>query len=429
MSRTDAPLYDAIVVGARVAGAATAMLLARAGARVLVIDRCRYGSDTLSTHALMRGGVLQLGRWGVLPAVTGAGTPPVRRTVVRYGDVEEVVDIRPTPYVDALYAPRRTLLDRLLVDAAVAAGAEVRFETTLTGLRRDPTGRVVGIEARDVHGRTLAARAPVTIGADGTRSSVAREVGALTYATAEHTSAMVVGYVSGVEADGYQWLYAPGASAGIIPTNDGEVCVWVGTPSTGFAAQRRRPELGFGEVLRAVAPDWAEAVAAGEQRGPVRGFAGVRGYVRQPWGRGWALVGDASHFKDPLTAHGMTDALRDAELLARAVIDVARGGADEEQALAAYQDTRDALSRDLFAVAGQVAAYDWDMAELRELLLRVSHAMRAEVAHLQALDRSTPRRPQPPAPPRAPQPRPVPAGAALPAAPTAEEADLLEVAR
>jgi flavin-dependent dehydrogenase len=392
-TRTEDATYDAIVVGARVAGAATAMLLARAGAQVLLLDRCGYGTDTVSTHALMRGGVLQLSRWGLLDRVVAAGTPPVRRTVVRYGAVEEVVDIRPAPHVDALYAPRRTLLDRLLVDAAIEAGVDVRFETTLTGLRRTADGRVVGIEARDAHGRPVRARAPITIGADGVRSTVARQVGALTYDQAQHSSAMVVGYLGGVEADGYQWLYAPGASAGIIPTNGDEVCVWVGTPSTTFATQRRRPDHGFHEVLRAVAPDWADRVAAGERHGPIRAFAGLRGFVRQPWGRGWALVGDASHFKDPLTAHGMTDALRDAELLARAVLDVARGGASEEQALAAYQDTRDRLSRDLFAVADRVAAYDWEMDELRTLLLDVSKAMRAEVAHLQDLDRRSARPP------------------------------------
>src|SRR5580765_1213789 len=119
--------YDVVVVGARPAGAATAMLLARAGLRVLVVDRGRYGTDTLSTHALMRGGVLQLHRWGVLDAVVGAGTPPVRRTTFRYGGEEIVIPIKASHGVDALYAPRRTVLDRLLVDAAVEAGAEVRY--------------------------------------------------------------------------------------------------------------------------------------------------------------------------------------------------------------------------------------------------------------------------------------------------------------
>ena len=127
--------YDVVIVGARAAGAATAVLLARQGMRVLVVDRDRYGTDTLSTHALMRGGVLLLSRWGLLDQIVDAGTPAIRRTTFYYGAETVSVAIKPSPGVDALYAPRRTLLDRVLVDAAVAAGAEVRFGVTVTGLR------------------------------------------------------------------------------------------------------------------------------------------------------------------------------------------------------------------------------------------------------------------------------------------------------
>ncbi|HVD81120.1 MAG TPA: FAD-dependent oxidoreductase, partial [Propionibacteriaceae bacterium] len=135
--------YDVIVVGGRIAGASTALLLARAGVRVILVDRDRHGSDTLSTHGLMRGGVLQLSRWGVLPDVVAAGTPPVRDVVFHYADGEKIrVAIRPRAGVDALYAPRRHLLDRLLVDAAAAAGAEVAHQSTVTALLCDTTGRV-----------------------------------------------------------------------------------------------------------------------------------------------------------------------------------------------------------------------------------------------------------------------------------------------
>ena len=141
--------WDVIVVGARVAGAATAMLLARAGLRVLCVDRSRYGGDTVSTHALMRGGVLQLQRWGVLDAVADAGTPPVRRTVFHYGAESVVVSIRPSAGVDALYAPRRTVIDALLVDAAQRAGATVEFGATVAGLHRDGDGQVTGVVIDD----------------------------------------------------------------------------------------------------------------------------------------------------------------------------------------------------------------------------------------------------------------------------------------
>jgi flavin-dependent dehydrogenase len=138
--------YDAIVVGGRPAGAATAMLLARGGMRVLVVEAARLGADTLSTHALMRGGVLQLHRWGLLDAVVDAGTPAIRSTEFAYGDDEvETVDIRPSGGISALYAPRRTVLDPLLLEAARVAGAEVRIPARVTRVLTDD-GRVHGVE-------------------------------------------------------------------------------------------------------------------------------------------------------------------------------------------------------------------------------------------------------------------------------------------
>src|SRR4051812_2868203 len=134
--------YDAVIVGARAAGAATALLLARAGLDVLVLDRSRYGDDTLSTHALMRGAVLQLHRWGLLSQIVDAGTPAVRRTTFHVGEERTSVDIGKSHGVDALYAPRRTVLDPVLADAATAAGAEIRYNSTVIALRRDAAGRV-----------------------------------------------------------------------------------------------------------------------------------------------------------------------------------------------------------------------------------------------------------------------------------------------
>lgn len=377
------PTYDAIVVGGRLAGAATAMLLARSGRRVLVLDRGRYGSEVLSTHAFMRAGVIQLSRWGLLDEVRDAGTPAIRRTVVRYGDTDEVVPIRPIPHCDALYAPRRGLIDRILVDAAFRAGADVRFGASITGLLRDDAGRVTGVTGRDRDG-AFTARAPLTIGADGPRSTVARLVGAGTRRRAEHATAFVVNWWSGLEVDGYQWLYGDRASAGVIPTNGGKACVWTGVHLSRFAAHARRPDLGFHDVFGAVAPDWAERLRDATPEGPFRGFPGLPGFVRASSGPGWALVGDAGYFKDPITAHGMTDALRDAELLARAVV---TGGSDPDpEALRDYEHTRDTLSADLFTLADRVASYRWSFDELRELLVGMSLAMRPEVAHLSALD-------------------------------------------
>lgn len=379
------PTYDVLVIGARLAGAATGMLLARAGLRVLVVDQARAGSDTFSTHAFMRGGVIQLSRWGLLDDLKAAGTPPVNRTVIRYGGVEEVVEVKPIPHCDALYAPRRTVLDPLVADAARRAGAEVRFGVRVTRLLRNDAGRIVGAEARDRDGRHHELRARMTIGADGARSMVADEVGAHRYLRGSHASALIGGYVSGLEVDGYQWLYAPGASAGLIPTNDGQVSVWVGVSSQDFPSLRHDLAGSLHQTLAAVAPDWAAAIARARQHGPVRGFPGIRGFLRQAWGPGWALVGDAGHFKDPLSTHGMTDALRDAELLTDALAAALADARSEVGALSGYQARRDELSTGVLTLADRIAAYDWTLPELRDRLVELSRAMRPEVAHL--LDR------------------------------------------
>src|SRR5512132_143237 len=156
--------WDAVVVGARVAGASTALLLARAGLRVLVVDRARRGSDTLSTHALMRGGVLQLRRWGVLDRVVATGAPPVRRVTFHYGRETTPVSLKPYAGVEALYAPRRTVLDAVLADAAEDAGAQLRFGLAVTDLARDGAGRVVGVTLSDHGGATWTERTPLVVG-------------------------------------------------------------------------------------------------------------------------------------------------------------------------------------------------------------------------------------------------------------------------
>src|SRR4051794_15756966 len=196
MSTTRASSYDVVVVGARVAGASTAMLLARAGLRVLVVDKARAGTDTLSTHALMRGGVLQLHRWGVLDAVVAAGTPAVRHTVFHIDEERTDISIRPAYGVDALYAPRRFILDRLLSEAALEAGADVRYGVHATGLVwRDR--RVTGVVLREPGGAERVVHADLVIGADGARSRVAAWVQARLLRTASATAAGVYGYFRG----------------------------------------------------------------------------------------------------------------------------------------------------------------------------------------------------------------------------------------
>ena len=375
--------YDAVVVGARAAGASTAMLLARAGLRVALLDRSAYGSDTVSTHALMRAGVLQLSRWGLLDRVVAAGTPPVHTVAFHYPDAAPVhVSLRPSPGVDALYAPRRTVLDRILVDAAAEAGVAVLHRTAVTGLLRDEYGRVAGVRTA---GPPFEVRAGFTVGADGIRSTVAQDVGAPVVHQGRAAGAGLYRYFSGLPDYGYVWAYGPGAAAGMIPTNDGQTCAFVTTtPERMRALRSRGSEAAFRALLDVALPVHAERVASAEPAGAFHGWGGVPGYVRRSWGPGWALVGDAGYFKDPITTHGITDALRDAELLADELVEVLAGGTTEAVALARYQATRDRLSRDLREATEAVAGYDWDTTQVQGLMRRVSSAMSDELEHLQA---------------------------------------------
>ena len=370
--------HDVIIVGARAAGAATAMLLARQGLRVLAVDRAAYGSDTLSTHALMRTAVVLLHRWGLLDRVKASGAPPVREVAFLYPDETVRVPLRfSSGDVDALYAPRRTVLDRILADAALEAGADVRFGVTVDDLLRDDQGRVTGVVARDAGGRRFAALADLVIGADGIKSRVAQSAGAHTLRRATNSGAAVYAYFARVSAVGYEWAYAPGMAAGVIPTNDAQVCVFVGGRESHFR-QKVFPDLdrGFHEVLEQVSPDMARRVAAGHRVASYRGFAGVHGYMRQSWGPGWALVGDAGYFKDPITTHGISDAFRDAEILSAAVLG--------DTSLATYQELRDRLSHDLFAVTNRIAGFGATMEEVRMDLLEVSRAMKEELRYIES---------------------------------------------
>jgi flavin-dependent dehydrogenase len=377
--------YDVVVVGGRVAGASTALLLARAGLRVAVLERSPAGSDTVSTHALMRAGVLQLSRWGVLPDLVAAGTPAIRRVAFHYADgAEASVTLRPTPGVDALYAPRRHLLDRVLVDAAAASGADVRHQTPVVGLLRADDSRVLGVRVPGAAGREVPIRAALTIGADGVGSLVAREVAAPFVSRGRAAGAFLYRYVDQVPSSGYVWGYGAGTAAGLIPTNAGETCVFVSsTPARMRMLRRDGGDAAFDSLLDAAPAPLGDVVRAGGAAGRLRGWRGVPGHVRRSSGPGWALVGDAGYFKDPITTHGITDALRDAELLSDAVLE-GLGGASPVVALARYEATRDRLSKALYEVTESVCRYDWDGEQIRALLRRVSSAMSDEVDHLAA---------------------------------------------
>ena len=319
------------------------------------------------------------------------GRPPVRTTTFRVaGEPPLEIPIAARAGVDALYAPRRHLLDRLLVDAAAEAGAEVRHDTRVTRLLRDDHGRVTGVGMVDAAGVETTVEASYVVGADGIRSFVADAAGARLLEQRQHGSAVRYTYVRGLDVPGYVWGFGNGAAAGLIPTNDGEHCVFVATSPQRMRTLRlgRSADEVLDLLVGLAAPDLLGPLGDARRVSRHHGWAGTPGFRRQPWGPGWALVGDAGYYKDPIGSHGITDALRDAELLTRALLE-ALGGRDGSDALADYHRLRDAVSQDLLDVTDAIASYTWDSAEVQPLLRGLSAAMSQEVELLGSLPPAT----------------------------------------
>ena len=336
------------------------MLLAAAGHDVLLLDRKALPSDTLSTHAIARSGVVQLNRWGLLPAVLEAGTPPIR-DIAFHGDGTSVTrKVKDRFGVDMLVAPRRHVLDGLLVDAAVAAGARLVTGVTVDGVRRADDGRVTGVRGRSGDGRVdIAAR--FVVGADGLGSCIARSVDAsFTEVRRDGSGATHYAYFAG-DWPAMEYHLGDRLFAGVFPTNNGEACVWVCSPADEAQRFRRlHPTLdsAFDAMVRAAAPELAARLRTdGIRTSRTRGMIGLPNHIRRPVGPGWALVGDAGYHRDAITGHGISDAFRDAELLATQLDRVLTGDADETSALARYHAERDEQLREIFEITCELTTF------------------------------------------------------------------------
>ena len=365
-------MYDVIVVGARVAGSSTAMLLARRGLKVLVVDRASFPSDTLSTHQVQLPGIAKLRRWGLLERVAASGAPPTRHVVFDQGAVALDGHYPEFDGVDALYSPRRTVLDKLLVDAAREAGAEVREGFVVEELLADG-GRVAGVRGREKGGVAAVERARLVVGADGKHSLVARTVGAATYHDKPVLSMACYTYWEGVDLAGGEIHGRGRRAAGLWPTNDGLVMSYVAWPIEEFPAFRADVEGGFHATLDLLG-EAGERVRAGRRVERFRTSPDLPNHFRTPHGPGWALVGDAGLVKDPITGQGIGDAFRDAELLAEAVAAGLDGKRAEEQlgieadaadldgqpleaALAGYQQARDRAALPMYGFTAELASF------------------------------------------------------------------------
>jgi 2-polyprenyl-6-methoxyphenol hydroxylase-like FAD-dependent oxidoreductase len=223
--------HDVVVVGGRVAGAATAMLLARLGHEVVVVDQASFPSDTVSTHSIARSGVVQLRRWGLLDAVLDSGGPAIRQVTFTAAGASVTRTIKDKAGVDLLVAPRRYVLDTILVGAAEHAGAEMRPGVTVTGVRRDGRGRVVGVHGHDRAGAPVEFGARWVVGADGLGSRVAGLVDTTINEAGPDGGAAQYAYYHGGRWAGFEFFVAERSFAGVFPTHHSQACIWVCTPT------------------------------------------------------------------------------------------------------------------------------------------------------------------------------------------------------
>lgn len=372
-------MYDAIVVGARCAGAPTAMLLARRGHRVLLLDKASFPSDTLSTHYIHQPGVARLARWDLLDRVAASNCPPIRNQILDVGPFALEGSPSPAGEIAAAYAPRRAILDQILVDAAVAAGAELREQFSVEELITDGE-RVTGIRGHAAGGATVTEEASIVIGADGMRSFVARSVQALVYNMTPALTCAYYTYWDDVPVAASELYIRPDRMVIAAPTNDGRIITIAYWPQAEFHRVRADIEGHFLAALD-LAPGLAERVRAGKRAERFRGTADLPNFFRRPQGPGWALVGDAGYHKDPILALGITDAFRDADLLADALDAGFSGRQPLADGLAAYQRQRDEAAGPGFATTLQFASLQPPPPEMQQLFGAIRHN-RAQINRL-----------------------------------------------
>jgi flavin-dependent dehydrogenase len=308
--------YDVVVVGARCAGSPLAALLARQGVRVALVEQATFPRDTLSSHLFEADGLAFLDRLGLTERLQSTGAPFSNRTDARIGDVRLVADWPRRPGdPGGITSIRRTVLDPILAAAAEEAGAEVRFETKVTGLLEED-GRVAGVRTGSgaLHGR-------VVVGADGRNSTVAGLCGSRRYNLTQNERALYWAFYEGVDVGEPTFVTHRWADRFIlgIPSDAGlyQVLVW---PE--FSELERFDgdiEGCFADQAASCEPI-AEAMAGARRVDKLRGAKRWTGFFREAAGPGWVLTGDAGHFKDPGPGRGIADAFLQADALAPALV-------------------------------------------------------------------------------------------------------------
>jgi 2-polyprenyl-6-methoxyphenol hydroxylase-like FAD-dependent oxidoreductase len=344
------------------------MLLARRGYKVLVVDKATFPSDTISTHLIHPPGVAALKRWGLLDRLLETGCPPIHTYSFDFGPVV----ISGTPGTEGAgvgYAPRRTVLDKLLVEAAAEAGAEIREGFTVKDVVTEH-GRVVGIIGHGKGGSPVTERARVVVGADGRHSLVARAVQAEPYHEKPELLVGYYTYFSGLPTQGRFEVYVrPDRGIAAIPTNDGLTLVIAGWPVTEFEANRKDIEGNFLKTVD-LAPTFGDRVRAARREDRFYG-ASVQNYFRRPYGPGWTLVGDAGYNKDFITSQGIQDAFLDAESSVLALDAALSGTRTFDEAMGGYQAARDARALPMYEFTCRIATLAPPPPEMQQLLAAI----------------------------------------------------------
>ncbi len=343
---TTEPEHDALIVGGRAAGGSLAILLARQGRRVLVVDRDEFPSDTMSTHFMNLGAVGGLKRLGVLDDILAAG---FRRITRHRSWIADCCFEGPNGPADTFsLAPRRIVLDSVLLDHAVKAGARFEQKTRVDALIQE-SERVVGAVLQTVGGERREIRARVVVGADGKSSRVAEWVGAGQYDAVPALRPAYYGYFHGIEPrpEATLELFFGGDQIGFLfPMREGEDCIAVEIQPEDFEEFRSDHGAAFEARVRRL-PDMNRRMKNAHLQGKLMGVKGIDNHFRKPYGPGWALIGDAGYLKDPATGTGIGDALQQSFMLAEA-LGAAFDGADWEASMSAFQEKRDQMMKPLY---------------------------------------------------------------------------------
>lgn len=358
--------YDAIIVGSRIAGSATGMLLARDGFRVLVVDRAVFPCDTISTHIVWQHGVNRLIEWGLGEAISRLGAPAVDRMTLDFGAFHLTGAIPPVGRAQYAYAPRRMKLDPMLLAAASDAGAEIRDGFIVDEILFDGD-RVTGIRGHDRCGVSVTEHARVVIGADGLYSTVARTVSPAEYNSIPPLACWYYSYWSGLPRDRPCLYSRVHSTFGAIPTNDGLTCLAVAWPQRRFQEIKTDIERHYLAALDA-APEFKQEVLSARREERFYGTGYVPNYYRKPYGQGWALVGDAGYHRDPVLAQGISDALRDSGLLAEALRDVFSGSAAWDTAMDQYEMARNAAVNEIYKMNAGFASLEEPEPQVQTIL-------------------------------------------------------------